>query len=130
MNRPLRIVVADDEEDIRDYFAKVLARQGHFVLGTVEDGQQLVDICKRSTPDVIITDVRMPRLSGVEAVLRIRKTNFVPAIFISAFDEAETAAASIPDGWTYLHKPINRTDLYRALAWAAALLEGTRPQPE
>ena len=65
LTRALRIVVADDEVDIRDYLEVLLPRLGHKVVGLAENGQQLVTLCQQEHPDLVITDVMMPQVGWV-----------------------------------------------------------------
>ncbi|MFL5333763.1 MAG: response regulator, partial [Geminicoccaceae bacterium] len=63
MDRRLRIVVADDERDTREYLQEYLSYLGHDVRA-VEDGRQLVEVCREFAPDLIVTDYAMPGLDG------------------------------------------------------------------
>jgi CheY-like chemotaxis protein len=56
MTHPLRIVIADDEAEIREYFRRLLSRLGHAVVAEATTGQELVDACGREHPDLVITD--------------------------------------------------------------------------
>src|SRR5262245_7446369 len=112
MTRMLRIAVADDEPDVRDYFRVILPRLGHQVVAVAANGRQLVDLCREHSPDLIIADVRMPVMDGDIAIQEICKTSPVPFILISAHGK--------PDGMldnfgqlrrTYLTKPVRRDDL-------------------
>lgn len=69
---PLRIVVADDHQVVRDGFAALLNTQPDFtVIATACDGAEAVQLSRRLTPDVVLMDVRMPVLDGIEATRRI-----------------------------------------------------------
>ena len=65
--KPLRIVVADDEPRMQDYFRKVLPLLGHDVVGVATTGRELVEQCQALNPDLVITDVKMPDMDGIEA---------------------------------------------------------------
>ena len=84
MTGALRIVVADDEPDMFDFYQTMLTGQGHDVVATAENGQQLVDLALQHEPDLIITDIRMPELDGLSAVREITSRNPVAAIVVSA----------------------------------------------
>jgi len=65
---PVRIVVADDHQIVRSGFAALLGTQPDFtVVGTAEDGAEAVRVCKETSPDVVLMDVRMPGTDGIEA---------------------------------------------------------------
>jgi len=71
MTNPLRIVVADDEPDMRDYFKKILPRLGCTVVGVAANGKELVAQCLTLQPDLVITDIKMPDMDGIEAAVAI-----------------------------------------------------------
>jgi CheY-like chemotaxis protein len=116
MTKPLRICIADDEFDMRDYLARMLPRLGHEVVGIAENGQQLVDDCRRLGPDLVITDVRMPELDGLSAVREIRLTQATPAIIISAHQDSDNSEITTASQTLFLTKPVNRKNLQEAIA--------------
>ena len=72
MSAPLRLVVADDHEVVRDGFAGLLGTQPDFaVVGTARDGAEAVAVCREHDPDVVLMDIRMPGVDGIEATRRI-----------------------------------------------------------
>jgi two-component system, response regulator PdtaR len=116
MNSSLRIAVADDEPDMRDYFLKCLTRMGHQVVVVARDGQQLLEGCRAERPDLVITDIKMPDMDGIDAAVRIYRDRPVPVILVSAFHDAaliERAEADHILG--YLVKPIKQADLEPAI---------------
>jgi CheY-like chemotaxis protein len=70
--RSFRLLVVDDEPSIREVTSAMLAEQGYEVL-TAEDGQEALEVLPRFRPDLVVTDLRMPRLSGFELLEIIRK---------------------------------------------------------
>ena len=115
MRGSFRILIADDERDMRDYLARILPRMGHEVVSASENGRQLVAEYNRLHPDLVITDVRMPELDGLAAVSEIRRDQPVPVIFISAHQDA--APQELPGGPTlFLTKPIDRQELADAIS--------------
>ncbi len=113
----MRIVVADDEPDMQDYFRRILTHLGHEVLAVAEDGRQLVALCREQVPDLIITDLNMPNLSGDEAVEQIWCEMQIPVVVVSAFQCPESLTSKTPHPpLRYLNKPINRTQLRDVLA--------------
>ena len=87
--RPVRVVVIDDNRDIRDLLSTVLKNRGMEVVGEAGDGQAGVDVVRAERPDVVLLDLAMPVMDGVEALPLIRA--LVPEariIVLSAFTGA------------------------------------------
>lgn len=119
MSAALRIVFADDEPDMRDYFRKLLPRLGHEVVGEAQTGQELVELCKQLRPDLVITDIKMPDMDGIDAAGQIYQDHPVPIILVSAYHDAELIARAEADHVLgYLVKPIKQTDLAPVIALA------------
>jgi response regulator NasT len=124
MTAPLRIVVADDEPDMRDYFRKCLARLGHKVVGVAQNGRELVSLCKAEKPDLIITDIKMPDVDGIDAAIQIYRDQPVPVILVSAFHDPELIARAESDHILgYLVKPIEQADLEPVIGLAMRRFE-------
>jgi response regulator NasT len=119
MTQCLRIAIADDEADMRDFFERMLPRCGHQVVSVAETGRQLVDHCRELTPDLVITDIKMPELDGIEAANQIARERAVPVILVSAYhDPALIERAEADHVLAYLVKPIAFADLQPAIAVA------------
>jgi two-component system, response regulator PdtaR len=117
MKRSLRIVVADDEREMREYLREMLTLLGHEVVGAAADGRQLVALCEAHKPDLVISDVRMPDMDGIEAATRLASLTPVPIILISAFHDEETIGRAEADHiLAYLVKPIKANNLEPAIA--------------
>jgi AmiR/NasT family two-component response regulator len=124
MTNHLRIAVADDEADMREYFQEVLPRLGHSVVGVAKTGRELVDLCKSTKPDLVITDIKMPDLDGIDAADLIYNDHHVPVILVSAFsDPALIERAEMDHIMGYLVKPIKHTDLAPTIAIAVHRFE-------
>jgi two-component system, response regulator PdtaR len=115
MSRALKIAVADDERDLRDYLQKVLCRFGHQVRAA-EDGRQLVGLCRDFAPDVVVADLNMPGLDGLAAAAEVNRERAVPVILISA-SEGVARQAGAGRGWLVacLAKPVRLAELRAAL---------------
>ena len=114
-----KILVVDDNDDIREMLALLLGMQGYSVV-VAADGEEAVDVAGNSRPDVILMDVMMPRLNGLEAARRIRQNpslTGVPIIGLSAFsDPLSVDPHSDPFRWSaYLRKPIDMDELEQVL---------------
>jgi response regulator NasT len=124
MNQSLRIIVADDEPDMRDYFKKILPRLGHHVVAAAEDGRQLVEACRKHAPDLIITDIKMPGMDGIDAAQQIYDHKPMPIILVSAYHDAELIKrAELDHVLGYLVKPIKQADLEPVIALAMRRFE-------
>ncbi len=119
MMNSLRILVADDEVDMREYFQRALPAIGHQVVGAAATGGELVALCHNLQPDLIITDIKMPQLDGIDAAKQIYRERPVPFILVSAFYDPELIERAEQDQiLAYLVKPIKQADLEPAIAMA------------
>jgi response regulator NasT len=124
MSQSLRIVVADDETDMRDYFKKILPRLGHAVVGTAGNGRELVEQCRTLEPDLVITDIKMPEMDGIDAATAIYQQRPLPVILVSAYHDPELIARAESDHvMGYLVKPIKQFDLEPVIALAMRRFE-------
>lgn len=115
----LRILVVEDEGLVATGLRAQLKALGHQVVGLARDGEEAVAMASALAPDLILMDIRLPRLDGLEAARRILQQRRVPVIFISAYSEANLAQeASTIGGFAYLLKPVDRQDLLPAIAVA------------
>jgi len=131
MTQPLRIAVADDEPDMRDYFSRILPRLGHRVVALAQNGADLVAQCRTSRPDLIITDIKMPGMDGIEAATRIYQEMPVPVILVSAYHDPELLTrAEVDHIMGYLVKPIKQADLGPVIAQALQRFAQRRPPME
>jgi len=118
---PLRIAVADDEPDMREYFERILPRLGYEVVSVAASGRELVEQCRRERPDLVITDIKMPDMDGLEAADEICREAPVPVILVTGYqDRHHRERARQPHVRVYLLKPIKREDLEASIAAAIA----------
>lgn len=122
----LRVLIADDEAPARERLRALLAEIGDAELvGEAADGDETLRLVDSRDPDIVLLDVRMPGLDGIETARRIAENPAPPAvIFTTAFDEYALKAFDAQAA-AYLLKPIRREKLAAALAAAGRL---TRPQ--
>lgn len=116
---PLNILVADDEQDMREWFQKIVPLLGHKVIDAVATGRQLVAAARDSRPDLIITDIKMPDMDGIDAAEQLYRDYPVPVILVSAYHESDLIARAESDHvMAYLVKPIKQADLEPAIVLA------------
>jgi DNA-binding NarL/FixJ family response regulator len=112
-DRPLRVVIADDHRAIREGFRSAFEDAGIEVLDDVGDGFLLIDAVVRLRPDVVVTDVSMPRCDGIEATKRILQ--LVPdakVIALTMYDDVETVQNALNAGaCAFLSKDASFTDV-------------------
>lgn len=119
MTKSLRIAVADDELDMRDYFQRIIPLLGHQVVVVAENGERLIELCRTAKPDLVITDIKMPEMDGIEAAKRLSKEGPVPVILVSAHHDPEFIDRAAADHiLAYLIKPIKQADLEPAITIA------------
>lgn len=119
MNESLRIAVADDEPLMLHFFEDTLVRLGHQVVAAAENGKQLIELCRKQEPDMVITDVKMPLMDGLEAAAAIYEERPVPIVVVSAHHDPEfIQRAGDNHILAYLLKPIKDSDLGPAISIA------------
>lgn len=120
---PIRVVVADDQAIIRDAVAAMLDLQPDIdVVGTAADGAELVTLVRETTPDVVLTDLRMPGVDGAEATRQIGESHpGLPVVVLTTFDDDASVFAALDAGAVgYLTKDADRHELAAAIRTAAA----------
>ncbi len=116
---PLRVAVADDERDMREFFQELLPRLGHVVVAAAATGRELAEQCRTAAPELIITDIKMADMDGLEAAEEINRDRPIPVILVSAHHDANLLArAARTHIMAYLVKPVKPADLETAIALA------------
>jgi AmiR/NasT family two-component response regulator len=119
MKRSLRIAVADDEVFMRDYYQETLPELGHEVVATAPSGRELVEQCRAVRPDLVVTDIRMPGMDGIDAAQAIFRELRAPVILVSAYHDRELIERARAEYiQAYLIKPIKLPELEAAVALA------------
>lgn len=120
MAKSLRIAIADDEAEVRQYFAMALERLGHKVVVTAANGRELLEACRKERPELLVTDICMDELSGLEALHELAKEGPMPTILISAHYLAKDLDGELDNQvLALLTKPIKLSGLIAAVADAA-----------
>ncbi|HZD59986.1 MAG TPA: response regulator transcription factor [Anaerolineae bacterium] len=114
----IRVLLADDHEFVRESMRQLIEKESDLeVVGEAEDGEQMVALAKKLKPDVIITDVAMPKLNGIEATREIKASNpSVSILVFTAYDFDQYVFALLDAGATgYLLKDISSRDLISSI---------------
>ncbi len=122
------ILLAEDDESVRESFKRVLLLFVHQV-HTANDGEEALKVYKKHNPDIIITDIKMPKMNGLELIKKIRESDQnTPIIVTSAYTDQEFLLKSIKLSLVeYAVKPIKEIDLDRLLEECAkTLLKGSK----
>jgi len=122
---PIRVVVADDQELVRSGFAMIVDAQPDLeVVGEAADGEEAVAAARAHRADVVLMDVRMPRLDGIEATRRLAGegvTDPVKVVILTTFDLDEYVFSALQAGASgFLLKDLRREDLVHAVRVVAA----------
>jgi response regulator NasT len=121
MNRGIRIAIAEDEPDVREYFQRILPQLGHDVVGAAANGEELIRLCREQLPDLVITDLRMPGMDGDQAMIVVWKERPTPCIFISAYSKpVSTGNGANGIDFMCLTKPVSRDELEKAIQQVTA----------
>lgn len=121
MAEKYRIVIADDEALICMDLREMLEEAGHEVVGVGSDGVEALDLVKEKKPDLVILDVKIPRLDGLQAAKMIAHDNLAPVVLLTAFgdeDMIEKAKKSMVFG--YVMKPVEERTLFPAIQIAVS----------
>lgn len=118
----MKILVVDDEAPARDRLRQLLEDSGeHDVIGEAANGREALDVAARTKPEVVLLDIRMPGIDGIETARHLNSGDAPPAIiFTTAYDEYAIDAFEA-NAIGYVLKPVRRERLAQALSQAARL---------
>lgn len=130
----MRILIADDEELTRKGIISSVDWEtlGISDIDHADDGIHALECAKRAQPDILLTDVRMPRMDGIELAKRLREQDpDCPVIFMSGFSDKEYLKAAINlKAVSYVEKPFVTAEITEALSEAVTLVQKQRRQTE
>ncbi len=111
----LKVVVAEDEGLIRMDVVASLEEAGLVVVGQAADGEEAIALATEHEPDLVVMDVKMPRLDGISAAQKIAELK-IPVVLLTAFSDAELVSRAAEAGaMAYVTKPFKPTDLLPAI---------------
>jgi response regulator NasT len=116
-----RVLIAEDEALIRLDLAEMLGEAGYDVIAQAGDGEEAVELAREHGPDLVIMDVKMPRLDGIAAASVIATERIAPVVMLTAFSQRDLVERARDAGaMAYLVKPFTITDLVPAIEMAAS----------
>ena len=111
-----RVVVAEDEALIRMDIVETLRDNGFDVVGEAGDGERAVELATELRPDIVVMDVKMPKLDGISAAERLSRDNIAPVVLLTAFSQKELVEQAAKAGaLAYVVKPFTPSDLLPAI---------------
>lgn len=112
-------MIAEDEALIRLDLAEMLAEEGYDVVGQAGDGEEAIELAMQLRPDLVVMDVKMPKLDGIAAASQIAQSRIAPVVMLTAFSQRELVERARDSGaMAYLVKPFTKSDLVPAIEMA------------
>jgi AmiR/NasT family two-component response regulator len=111
-----RIIIADDESVIRMDLREMLTNLGYLVVGEAGDGASAVNMARELKPDIVIMDIKMPDLDGIEAARILTEEHIAPVILLTAYSQKDLVERAKEAGVVgYVVKPFRESDLAPAI---------------
>ena len=124
MTEPIRVVIAEDEAIIRLDLKESLEAEGYAVIGETGRGDEAIDLVRMLEPDLIILDIKMPGMNGIDAAKVISDEGLAAVILLSAFSQQDLIKEASNAGvLAYLVKPFKRSDLVPSIELALGRFE-------
>ncbi len=116
-----RVIIADDESLIRMDLREMLTNLGYLVVGEVGDGRSAVNLARELRPDIVLMDIKMSDMDGIEAAKILTEERVAPVLLLSAYSQQELVQRAQQAGVAgYLVKPFRESDLAPAIEVALA----------
>ncbi len=124
INEEVRVLIVEDDPLVGEMIRGSLEQAGYIIAGKAIDGRQAVEMAPALQPDVILMDIEMPGMNGIEATRHIQECCPTPVVILTAYERPELVEqASAAGVGAYLLKPPTRPDLNRAITIAMARFE-------
>ncbi|NMH96152.1 response regulator [Pseudonocardia acidicola] len=116
-----RVLVVEDEALIRLDLTEMLTEEGYQIAGEAGDGEVAVDLARELRPDLVIMDIKMPKVDGIEAAATIVEEKIAPVVMLTAFSQRDLIERARDAGaMAYLVKPFARHELVPAIELAVS----------
>lgn len=123
MQQSLRVLVAEDESLIRMDVVATLSEAGFEVVGEASDGEEALLLAEQLKPDVVVMDIKMPKLDGISAAEKLSEAK-IPVVLLTAFSQTELVTRATEAGaMAFITKPFKPADLIPAIQIAIARSE-------
>lgn len=123
----MRVLVAEDDPLVSEMIVRSLPQTDYSVIGRAIDGLMAIEMVRSLQPDVVLMDVAMPKLDGIDATQRIQAVHPTPVVVLTAYDNPDLVAqASAAGAGAYLVKPPYPREMDRAITIAMARFEDMR----
>jgi two-component system, response regulator PdtaR len=117
----LRVLIVDDQESIRELLRRQLEKIGHTVVGKASNGIQAIELTESLEPDIVLMDIEMPKMDGLEATKIILDKYPRPVVLLTSHEDPEMVRrASQAGAGAYLLKPPSAEEIERTMIIAAA----------
>ena len=111
-----RVLVAEDEALIRMDLVELLRDEGYDVVGQAGDGEEAVKLARELTPDLVVMDVKMPKMDGITAAEKIAEERIAPVVMLTAFSQRDLVERAREAGaMAYVVKPFDASDVVPAI---------------
>ncbi len=116
---PRRVLIAEDEVLIRLDLKEMLEEEGYEVVGEAGDGAKAIELAEQLRPDLVILDVKMPGMDGIEAGAHVARERIAPVVILTAFSQRDLVERARDAGaMAYLVKPFQKKDLLPTIEMA------------
>ena len=121
MPQQIRLVIADDESLIRMNLKETLVGLGYLVIGDASDGVTVINLARELRPDLVLMDIKMPRLDGIQAAKVLTEEKIAPVLLLTAYSDRELVERAREAGVVnYIVKPFRDAELMPAIEIALA----------
>lgn len=112
----LRVLVAEDEAVIRLDLVELLTEEGYQVIAEASDGEEALRLARELKPDLVVMDVKMPKMDGITSAAQIAEERIAPVVMLTAFSQRELVERARDAGaMAYVVKPFDSSDVVPAI---------------